>query len=89
MPLFADVVGSTTEPFRHHVDRRWILAYSAGIGDASPSAFSQDAVAHPMFPVCPEWPVVLGVRQAGLVAEISRDAIIPPRLLRARTGTTP
>lgn len=66
MPLTSDVVGSTSRAFRHTADLRWILAYSAGIRDAAPSVFSQQAVAHPLFPVCLEWPAILDLRAAGL-----------------------
>lgn len=69
MPLSAAAVGSATSAHRHSVDLRWVLAYSAGIGDTAPSVFAQDARAHPMFAVCPEWPAVLDVRAGGLTRE--------------------
>lgn len=69
MPLSAAVIGSTTPPFHHHVDLRWVLAYSAGIHDSAPAVFAPDAVAHPLFPVCLEWPAVLAVRAEGLTGD--------------------
>lgn len=73
MPLPASVLGLTGDPVRHHVDLRWILSYSAGIGDTADSVFGPGAVAHPVFPVAPEWPAVLSVRHIGLApGEASR-----------------
>jgi len=73
MPLPSSVLGLSGEPVHHHVDLRWVLSYSAGIGDTSPAVFGPDAVAHPLFVVCPEWPSVLSVRRLGLEpAEESR-----------------
>ena len=69
MPLTSAVVGSTSRPFHHTADLRWILAYSAGIHDEARSVFSQHAVAHPVFPVCLEWPAILDLRVHGLTRE--------------------
>ncbi len=66
MPLPSSVLGLTGEPIHHRVDLRWLLSYSAGIGDTSSAAFGPDATAHPMFIVGPEWPAVLSVRRLGL-----------------------
>jgi acyl dehydratase len=50
----------------HHVDARWIMAYAAGLGDRNPcyldTAANTSVVAHPVFPVCLEWPVILDCR---------------------------
>jgi len=63
MPLSTTIVGETTDPFTHHVDARWIMAYAAGLGDLNPrmmdTAGNSPVTAHPLFPVCLEWPVVL------------------------------
>ncbi len=75
MPLSAEVVGTTSKPFRHHVDLRWILAYSAGIDDTAEAVFSPRPIAHPLFPVCLEWPVILDVRGLGLTAEEARRGV--------------
>lgn len=69
VPLSAAVIGSATPPFHHHVDLRWVLAYSAGIHDTASAVFAPDAVAHPLFPVCLEWPAVLAVRAEGLTRD--------------------
>lgn len=75
MPLSPSIVGTSGPPIRHEVDLRWILAYSAGIGDVAPAVFSDDAVAHPLFPVCPEWPAVLSVRGLGLAPDEARRGV--------------
>ncbi len=66
MPVDAAVIGLRTEPLVHEVDARWTMAYSAGLGDTGPvyldTARSGGVVAHPLFTICPEWPVVLAAR---------------------------
>jgi acyl dehydratase len=64
MPLSSEVVGHTTRRFRHEVDARWLMAYAASLGDQLPCYFdtTERLTAHPVFPVCLEWPVVLDAR---------------------------
>jgi len=66
MPLSAELVGLSGEPIESTVDARWTMAYSAGLGEASPESFDTsarpDVLAHPLFPVCFEWPVFLSER---------------------------
>ena len=62
MPLSPDTVGQQTRSFEHHVDARWLMSYAAGLADFSPRYMNTDAevvVAHPVFPVCLEWPAIL------------------------------
>lgn len=75
MALSSSVVGLSGAPITHAVDLRWVLAYSAGIGDTVPAVFGDDAVAHPVFPVCPEWPAVLSVRGLGLAPDEARRGV--------------
>ena len=66
MPLDTRVVGQKTRAFEHHVDARWIMAYAAGIQDTNPRYMDTsrgDIIAHPVFPVCLEWPVILSSRE--------------------------
>jgi acyl dehydratase len=67
MPLPTSVVGASTDPVTHEIDERWTMAYAAGIGDLSPAYLDTRAadglVAHPVFPVCLEWPLVLAARR--------------------------
>ena len=63
MPLSTTMVGQKTDAIAHTVDARWIMAYAAGLGDLNPRMMDTSkhapVVAHPLFPVCVEWPVVL------------------------------
>ncbi len=64
MPLDTAMVGQSTERFCHEVDARWTMAYAAGLGDFNPRYLDTDTqtvVAHPVFPVCLEWPVLLAM----------------------------
>lgn len=72
MPVPSSIVGSTTEPVTHTVDNRWIMAYAASLRDHAPvyldTTRAYGLIAHPIFPVCLEWPVVLLSRRVpGLV----------------------
>ena len=50
----------------HSVDARWTMAYAAGLGDLGPAYLDTrarpDVLAHPLFPVCFEWPLFLDPR---------------------------
>ena len=62
MPLHSDLVGARTDALTHDVDARWLMAYAAALGDFNPLYVDTEAntvVAHPVFPVCVEWPVNL------------------------------
>lgn len=66
MPFSTNMVGATTEASTQAVDERWLMAYSGALGDLNPRYFDTQAlevVAHPAFPVCLEWPVVLSTRE--------------------------
>ncbi len=65
MPLTTTMVGASTQPITHDVDARWIMSYAAGLDDHNPRYLDTQAgtlVAHPVFPVCLEWPVILTSR---------------------------
>ena len=62
MPINAATVGLETQPLEHRVDARWLMAYAAGLQDCSSRYMDTAAdvvVAHPVFPVCLEWPLIL------------------------------
>ena len=66
MPLDTRMVGESTRTFSHDVDARWLMAYAAGLGDFNPTYMDTEAhtvCAHPVFPVCLEWPVILSSRE--------------------------
>lgn len=79
MPLPTSLVGAATAPRTTTVDVRATMAFAAGIDDTAPAYLDTTrpggVVAHPLFMVGPEWPVVL---EAGRLA--------PDRLTRAEAA---
>ena len=73
------VGGAELGPIRHDLDARWLMAYAASVGDTGPRYLDTRApegiVAHPLFPVCPEWPVVLAVRDLAAGAGTPLDEL--------------
>ena len=66
MPLNTSMVGASTPAITHAVDARWLMAYAAGLGDLNPRYLdtqTHPVIAHPVFPVCLEWPVILSSRK--------------------------
>jgi len=60
LKINAEIVGRETGPDEQSIDARWLMAYSAGLGERE--------FPHPLFPVCYEWPATRQLRErAGLV----------------------
>jgi acyl dehydratase len=77
MPLDPSTVGRSGEPVAHTIDARWTMAYAAGLGDAR-AAYTDtrarpDVLAHPLFPVCFEWPAFLSTRHLPGAEALSPD----------------
>lgn len=72
--LAADIVGVSVGPLRHVVDARWLMAYAAALGETDPRYFDTLAaggpLAHPLFPVCYEWPVAVALRDRTVPAAL-------------------
>jgi acyl dehydratase len=68
-------VGATVGPREHEVDARWLMAYAAALGEHAPEYFDttrpDGVLAHPLFPVCYEWPLALAVRAKALPDEVA------------------
>jgi acyl dehydratase len=64
MPIGSSIVGSAGVPLVAEIDSRWTMAYAAALGDAIPLYLdtNRGVIAHPMFPVCFEWPVQVAMR---------------------------
>ncbi len=64
MPINTESVGQSFGPVETRIDSRWLMAYAAGISDSNPAYFdtTREIAAHPMFPVCFEWPILLAAR---------------------------
>jgi acyl dehydratase len=75
MPLSSEVVGLSGEPVVHDVDARWTMAYAAGLGDYRDEYLDTrargDVLAHPLFPVCFEWPIFLNPRHLPATPDLS------------------
>jgi acyl dehydratase len=66
MPLDKKMIGCQTEGVEHWVDERWLMAYAASLADLNPVYMDTSAgnvIAHPIFPVCLEWPPILNTRK--------------------------
>jgi acyl dehydratase len=61
MPLTPEQVGREVGRIRVTPDARWLMAYAAGVPDARPELYDTTAalVTHPMFPVAPEWELIM------------------------------
>lgn len=66
MVISTSLVGMTVASIDHDVDERWTMAYAASLDDHLPAYFDttrpEGIVAHPVFAVCPEWPVIVASR---------------------------
>ena len=65
MPMNSSTVGKSTKRFRQVAEKRWLMSYAAGIGEISANYYdvTKGLTAHPVFSVCPEWPVVLDAQR--------------------------
>jgi len=104
MPLASSIVNTASEPAASEIDARWTMAYAAALGDSLPAYMDTlrpaDFIAHPMFPVCFEWPLIVAMRglfKTNLLTDeeamrgvhathdlIIHRAIRPPETLRSR-----
>ncbi|MDP6186618.1 MAG: MaoC family dehydratase N-terminal domain-containing protein, partial [Pseudomonadales bacterium] len=65
MPFSTSTIGAQTESVQHTTDARWLMAYAGSLGDTNPLYMdtTQEIYAHPVFPVCLEWPSIQATRQ--------------------------
>ena len=72
----AGIVGLSIGPLVSTIDARWLMAYAAAVGETDARYYDTSArggpAAHPLFPVCYEWPVALALR-----AKTIDDALAP------------
>jgi acyl dehydratase len=69
LKLSSDIVGREAGPDEQLIDARWLMAYSAALGETDARHYDTAAgvLAHPLFPVCYEWPATRDLRErAGL-----------------------
>lgn len=75
MRLAARIVGTEVGPIAHDIDARWLMAYAAALGETDRRYFDTlnrngALVAHPLFPVCYEWPAAVAARERTIPAEV-------------------
>jgi acyl dehydratase len=68
LKISAAIVGQSVGPDRQHVDKRWLMAYNAALGEVS-------AEPHPVFPVCYEWPATTALRKATGLQELNAQLV--------------
>ena len=82
LALSRDIVGVTVGPIAHDIDARWLMAYAAGLGETDPRYYDTLApggpAAHPLFPVCYEWPAMLALRDRDYPGGDRRSAASTP-----------
>jgi acyl dehydratase len=73
------VVGAEVGPIAHEIDARWLMAYAAALDERDPRYFdtlaSHGPLAHPLFPVCYEWPAAVAIRDATIPAELQPRSV--------------
>jgi acyl dehydratase len=74
-----DVMGAEAGPLTQAVDARWLMAYAAALGETDARYFDTLAVggplAHPLFPVCYEWPVAVLLRDRTLDVAVQPQGV--------------
>jgi acyl dehydratase len=75
----ASLVGGTAGPYIHDIDARWLMAYAAALEETAPEYFDttrpEGLVAHPLFPVCYEWPAAVELRAKLTSEEIAARSV--------------
>jgi acyl dehydratase len=93
MRLDAKLVGATAGPRAHEVDARWLMAYAAALGETRPAYLDTAApggiVAHPLFPVCYEWPLVGALRAATMPPDVAARGVHATHDLRLHRRPRP
>jgi len=73
--IAASIVGAEVGPLSQEIDARWLMAYAAGLGLTEAAYYEtrgpDGPLAHPMFPVCYEWPLALEIRARTIPHEIA------------------
>lgn len=65
MKLASRIAGAAAPAIQQTLDTRWVMAYSAALGESDPRCYDTtraDLPVHPVFPVCYEWEPLQPVR---------------------------
>lgn len=85
MKLASRIVGAQAPALEQTLDTRWVMAYSAALGESDPRCYDtsrQDLPVHPVFPVCYEWEPLQPVRNLPELEPVY------PRLVHAQHDMT-
>jgi acyl dehydratase len=70
LAIASAIVGTEVGPRRAAIDARWLMAYAAAVGPHQAACYDTETaggpMAHPLFPVCYEWPLLLEVRDRAI-----------------------
>ena len=73
------IVGAEVGPIAHEIDARWLMAYAAALGESDrryvDTLAPHGPLAHPLFPVCYEWPVAVAIRDATIPAALQPRSV--------------
>jgi acyl dehydratase len=95
----AGVLAAATDAVTQLVDARWLMAYAAGLGETDARFYDTLApagpLAHPLFPVCYEWPPLVALREqvvgdelAPLSVHATHDLVVTRMPRAGETVTT-
>ena len=77
--LEAAMVGATVGPITHALDARRLMSYAAGLGETDARYYDTRAaagpLAHPLFPVCYEWPAAVALRDTTIAADLQPQSV--------------
>lgn len=73
MKIASRITGAEAPAVEQTLDPRWVMAYSAALGETDPACYDttrQDLPVHPVFPVCYEWEPLQPVRSLPELAPV-------------------
>lgn len=80
MTITPALVGMRVDNIEHQVDERWTMAYAAALDDFHAAYLDTTrpggVVAHPVFGVCPEWPVIVASRDQSTERGVSAAEVL-------------
>ncbi len=79
MKISGRIVGTTVGPRRQTIDARWLMAYAAALGETAAEYLDttrpDGVLAHPLFPVCYEWPLARMIRAKTLKSGMAARSV--------------
>ena len=73
------LLGAEVGPCEQAIDARWLMAYAAALGERDARYFDTETpagpAAHPLFPVCYEWPPAVALRERAIGEAIAPRSV--------------